>query len=647
MLISLVIFAGFIVGFLVAPGLKLGETTGLFVPWPAGILAAITALTSLVAYFWAPERFAFWAALATYLLLTLTAGVLIALTGATSSPFIALWLVITVFSGLFGNLAIIGLFLTTLVYFLYLFFLHPMLLGRDQIIVFVLGGELPLAISYIIWHSQSLNQSQQVKAYDALAQQLNQVANKSEIVINAIADGVVAIDGQRTVQLINPAAQQLLGWRKEDAIGLDYTAVIKLGDSKGNLLPAETDPLQRILLLHDNRSMINNDLMLTTNSGKKIFVSLMASPVNPAQPGTGAIAVFRDITAEKTEERQKAEFISTASHEMRTPVAAIEGYLGLALNPATAAIDDKARMYLQKAHESAQHLGHLFQDLLDVSKAEDGRIKNSPTAVDVVLLLGDVVNGARPKAEGKHLTLICKSCDSRQAVEHVATRNISPAFYVYADPDHLREIFDNLAENAIKYTKEGEVSVDVTATDTEVSINFSDTGLGIPPEDLPHLFQKFYRVDNSDTREIGGTGLGLYLCRRLAEINNGHIAVRSELGRGSTFSVVLPRITHERATEILEQVQAAHAAQSNQTQPAPEVTSAPVTDVPQPESVAMAVAPTEVPAPAAPVAAPIAAAQPVAASVAPIQEVAAAPIPGIQAAPPPPVIQPAQPTNAG
>ena len=118
--------------------------------------------------------------------------------------------------------------------------------------------------------------------------------------------------------------------------------------------------------------------------------------------------VFRDMTKEKSEEREQAEFISTASHEMRTPVASIEGYLGLALNPATATIDDKAREH-PKAQASAQHLGRLFQDLLDVSKAEDGRLSNNPTVLDTAAYISDIVEGLRPKALEKNLTLIVQA----------------------------------------------------------------------------------------------------------------------------------------------------------------------------------------------------------------------------------------------
>ncbi len=267
--------------------------------------------------------------------------------------------------------------------------------------------------------------------------------------------------------------------------------------------------------------------------------------------------MFRDITNEKSEERQQAEFISTASHEMRTPVATIEGYLGLVLNPQTAQIDEKARDFITKAHEAAQHLGRLFQDLLDVSKAEDGRMQSVPKLIDVNSFMHDVVEGLRPKAEQKGLTLVFKpTVSTGTAHDKGVGRSLSPTFYVNVDKDHLREVADNLVENAIKYTPKGQVTVDVTGTDQKVTIAITDTGLGIPREDIPHLFQKFYRVDNSATREIGGTGLGLYLCRRLIEAMNGRLWVESTFQQGSTFYVELPRTSSIEANQLIQQAEA-------------------------------------------------------------------------------------------
>lgn len=385
-------------------------------------------------------------------------------------------------------------------------------------------------------HRQSKSTDDKAEAYHALAQQLSQVANKSEIVINAIGDGVIATDNRGIVQLINPAAQTIIGWAKQDAEALDYRSVVKLSDDKGNDITTDNDPVQQIL--HGNPSITRNDLLLATNSGKKINVSLVVSPVGNFN--NGAIIVFRDITSEVSENKQRTEFISTASHEMRTPVAAIEGYLGLALNPATAQIDDKARAYLTKAHESAEHLGRLFQDLLDVSKSEDGRLKNEPKLIELVDFARESTSALMTKATEKGLTLVFQP-----DVSESASNSISPVYYVEVDADHLRETLSNLIENAIKYTKEGSVTVNVTSDGSHATVSIADTGIGIAKEDAPHLFQKFYRIDNSDTREIGGTGLGLYLCRRLVESMNGRLWLESEAGEGSTFFVELGRISAE------------------------------------------------------------------------------------------------------
>ena len=255
--------------------------------------------------------------------------------------------------------------------------------------------------------------------------------------------------------------------------------------------------------------------------------------------------VFRDISKELSDNREQAEFISTASHEMRTPVASIEGYLGLALNPATATIDARAKSFLEKAHENTQHLGQLFQDLLDITKAEDGRLKNEPVVLDATDFSRNIWEGLKPKAEDKGLEYIFMP-DHNVAGE----KTIMPVFFIHADRDHLHEVLNNLFENAIKYTPSGTVAVNVTGDSDSVRISVKDSGIGIPAEDLPHLFQKFYRVDNSETREINGTGLGLFLSRKLTESIGGKLTVESEYKKGSVFTVRLPRITRENAESL-------------------------------------------------------------------------------------------------
>ncbi len=525
-------------------------------------MAIITACASLIAYIWAPQKYIHFIALGVFYFLVATSGALLISTGLIDSPFIVLWMFLGVFAGLFGTYGLLPLILVVNGYLLVDFFVFKDLSTSSDFIIFGLAYELPLIVSYLVWHQKTVREVSGDRAYSALAKELSQVANKSEIVINAIGDGVIAVDNTGIIQLINPAAQTIIGWGKQDAIKLDYRSILKLLDKTGKQVNETTDPVQQVL--HTNQTVVTNDLTLVTNSGKKILVSVLVSPVG--QSSAGAIIVFRDITKQKQEEQQQAEFISTASHEMRTPVAAIEGYLGLALNPETATIDDKARNYLQKAHESAQHLGRLFQDLLDVTRLEDGRLKNNPKVIDVVAFAEDVINGLNETAKAKGLILLFKPKSGKSNIG--LARRLNPVFYVNADADHLREVLSNLVENAVKYTKQGDVTVDVTGDNDQVTVSVKDTGIGIPPEDVSHLFQKFYRVDNSDTREIGGTGLGLYLCRRLVEAMNGRIWVKSELGRGSTFFVSLARLSHEEATARIEQSTNTLVANPPQTQAA-------------------------------------------------------------------------------
>ncbi len=448
-------------------------------------------------------------------------------------------------------------------------FVIPGLVHQYQLTVPLIPGLLATLGLILLLASLTLGRSQHPaptnRSYTELASELSQIAGKSEVVINAINDGVIALDGKGIVQLINPAAQKMLGWTKQDAINLVYPSIIKILDTKTQPISEANDPIAQAQL--KNQVMKSDSFSLQTNSGKNFLAYISVSPVG--QPGSGVIVVFRDITVEKSDERQRAEFISTASHEMRTPVASIEGYLGLALNPATATIDAKARDFITKAHTSAQHLGNLFTDLLDVSKADDHRLKNDPAVIDIVPFIQGVVEGLTPKASEKGLRILYKPMPNGTTQDDISLR-LNPVYYVNVDNDHLREVTDNLIENAIKYTPKGDVVIDVTGDSDKVIISVADTGIGIPREDQAHLFQKFYRVDNSDTREIGGTGLGLYLCRRLVETMGGRIWVESEYKKGSVFSVELPRVAHDEATRLIEQasIEAERRAAAEQAQAA-------------------------------------------------------------------------------
>jgi signal transduction histidine kinase len=380
----------------------------------------------------------------------------------------------------------------------------------------------------------------------------------SAIILSGIEDGVVLIDDQKTIQLFNPGAALISGWDAKEATRLDVNLVLRLIDSKDNPYNPETNPITTVFTKAD--TLHDDNAILLTKTDQHVEISLSVSPIlDENKRVTSAVAVFRNTHEQRAEEQQRAEFISTASHEMRTPVAAIEGYLSLALNDKVATIDSRARGYIEKAHTNTQHLGQLFQDLLTSAKAEDGRLTSHPQVVEMGEFLQQLEQDVKFSAEKKGLSteFVVGSSD---VVDASVNNVVKPLYYAFADPDRIREVITNLFDNACKYTESGKITLGLTGDPSVVQLYIKDTGQGIPAEDVGHLFQKFYRVDNSATRTIGGTGLGLFICRKIVELYNGHIWVESEAGKGSTFFINLPRLADQKAEQLLESAKDSPAA---------------------------------------------------------------------------------------
>lgn len=379
-----------------------------------------------------------------------------------------------------------------------------------------------------------------------LSNSLRDEKQKAAIIVNSIDDAVVLIDNANVIQNFNPAAAALTGWSVEEASGIDYRSVIKIVDEKGQPYSETDHPFYKVF--QEKKPIRDNVASFVKKDNSTVSVDMSVSPlVDAAGLVSGAVGVFRNVDEQRKQEKQRADFISTASHEMRTPVAAIEGYLALALNDKVCQIDAKARSYLEKAHASTDHLGKLFQDLLTSAKAEDGRLTSHPVIIEMSEFVEKLVEDLKFSAEKKGLGLELLATSGK--TESGQTK-ISPLYYVHADPDRLREVITNLFDNAVKYTEAGKISIGLTGDPTVVQFRIQDTGAGIPKDDLPHLFQKFYRVDNSATRTIGGTGLGLFISRKIVELYNGKIWAESEAGKGSTFFINLPRISSDKAMQM-------------------------------------------------------------------------------------------------
>ena len=367
-----------------------------------------------------------------------------------------------------------------------------------------------------------------------------QSTSLANLVLNSIDEGVMIVHSSGIVVLVNPAAMRLLGTNDPNTVeNLQLASILNLENSEGVKIEDDVNPVLKAVT--NGEIFETRDLVLVSIQEQRRPVAISVVCTTTGQ--NERIITLRDIARELEEEGEQAEFISTASHEMRTPVASIEGYLGLALNPKTATIDERARKYLEEAHASSKHLGRLFKDLLDVTRLDDKRIRVQLTPVEMTSTVRSIVNGQVPmmSEKGIHYTFGANAARSDNA-----TRVINQEVYASVDIDFLREAVNNLVENAIKYTASGGgIWVNVRGDDDRVLINVTDTGIGISLDDLKHVFQKFYRADNSQTRTVGGTGLGLYLVKQQVEAMGGKVWAESSFGEGSTFYLSFPRITAE------------------------------------------------------------------------------------------------------
>lgn len=236
----------------------------------------------------------------------------------------------------------------------------------------------------------------------------------------------------------------------------------------------------------------------------------------------------------KKMDEMKDEFISIASHDLNTPIAAIEGYLSMILDEKIVPVEDpKAKEYLQRVYESSKRLAALVEDLLNVSRIEQGRLVVTHQPLDFQELVEQIVKEWEMKAKEQGLSL--RFIPSPQALSKI-----------YADPNRLSQVVTNLISNAIKYSSRGEIKISLKEEGGNIIFEVADQGVGISKKDLVHLFEKFYRVSSQPVKGVPGTGLGLYITKAIVELHGGTISVESEEGKGSTFRVTLPKATNEQ-----------------------------------------------------------------------------------------------------
>jgi PAS domain S-box-containing protein len=351
---------------------------------------------------------------------------------------------------------------------------------------------------------------------------------KYEALLTGIGDGVIATDNETNIIVMNPAAENILGWKKEEVIGRKLVDIVAVVDDKGVPVPESERPI--IKAISDMKpfvTSINSNYNYLAKDGKKIPVFLNATPVAVNGKLIGAINIFRDITHEKDIDRMKTEFISLSSHQLRTPLSAIKWFGEMLLAGDAGTLTPEQKEFVDNIYESTERMIALVNSLLNISRIESGRIIIDPEPTQLPELVNDVIKEVRNKIDEKGQHLITSF--------HPDLPNIN------IDPKLIREVYKNLLTNSIKYTPNGgDISVFISKNEKEIVSQVTDSGYGIPEREQTKIFEKFYRGENIVKLETEGTGLGLYLVKAVIESSGGRVWFESKENTGTTFWFALP-----------------------------------------------------------------------------------------------------------
>lgn len=343
---------------------------------------------------------------------------------------------------------------------------------------------------------------------------IDQERNQSAAILSSMDEGVIVSDSSGRVLLSNPAAERFCNCRSEEIVGRDASEI----------LPLSSQAVAQILQAKRNGQVPKE---LRVSIADKIFL-VDVSPITDQRGHLlGTVRTMKDITELARIDEMKTEFVSIVSHEFRTPLTSIKGYVDLILEGDTGEINETQREFLGIAQVETNRLAALVTDLLDVSRIEAGRIELRMEPLSIGEIINAVITSLQPQATEK-------------AVE-VTVHLSEESFQVKGERDRVNRIFLNLLSNAIKYNRQGgQIDVVVSRDNGMVQIDVADTGIGIPSVDIPMLFTKFYKAGTAAAVSTGGTGLGLFIAKSLVELHGGRIWVKSEEEKGSTFSFTLP-----------------------------------------------------------------------------------------------------------
>ena len=344
------------------------------------------------------------------------------------------------------------------------------------------------------------------------------------VVLGAMAEAVIAVDARRRLLFANTSADALFG--------LDATSVSRLVPELIRSPQVQSAVDETLRLHHPDayQGEVAFPLREAALRGPSRILSVRGTPFPlPGNPPSGAVLVFHDVTDLRRLERMRQDFVANASHELKTPLASIKAYTETLID--WALHDETVNLrFLERIDEQVDRLNQLILDMLSLARLDSSQEFFEHGPLSLIPALESCLEGHRGRAEAKDLSLTFDA------------GNLDGETLVLADEEAIWQIFDNLIDNAIKYTPlGGKVRVACSLAADMVSVDVADTGIGIPRDELPRIFERFYRVDKARSRELGGTGLGLSIVKHLISSIGGQISVTSRPGSGSRFTVKIPR----------------------------------------------------------------------------------------------------------
>lgn len=351
------------------------------------------------------------------------------------------------------------------------------------------------------------------KAVEKIHREHTDEATNLQTILSSMADGVMVIDSHHVIRRVNPSILRILDLRVEP-----------VGQT---VLRALRDVSFEELVVNTLRETATQSIEITVGPSKnQTHLALTATPMRDTSGETHILLICRDITRLKQLEDVRREFVANVSHELRTPLAIFQGYLENLLDYPDQPREDLIEVF-EVLRKHSNRLNALVEDLLIIARLESRTEKLNLEMIDPVGLIRDTVADWKGLAAKKDIT--------------ISTGEIDGAPEFEADALRIEQVLNNLVENAIKYTEAGgAIVVGASRCSTGVEIRVDDTGVGITPQDLPHVFERFYRVDKARSREQGGTGLGLSIVKHIAHLHGGTVHAESTYGRGTSIFLRLP-----------------------------------------------------------------------------------------------------------